>query len=248
MQAAIIAARPKPTAMQTPPPTAAPQPAASVLPRKYARRRGTPGRPVAGASTRSAARGAAVPAAASRPIWDVATASKTVAASAGNGNSAGPGAGSGTQGGGTGAASGAPPCGYVTFSDPHGSHFDPRTHGFWVDIRMSVHFADGSAQSMILDYPWYYSSEAANPWSSRNVNDPNFPTRFQPPPSERSPASRNSEVRHGPQHARRRHDIARLPDAFVDAGALTFRYVVAGTGRSAAYTGFFQYVRVRRRD
>lgn len=50
---------------------------------------------------------------------------------------------------------------------------------------MSVHFADGSAQAMILDYPWYYSNEAANPWSSRNVNDPSFPTRFQPPPSEK---------------------------------------------------------------
>jgi hypothetical protein len=50
---------------------------------------------------------------------------------------------------------------------------------------MSVHFADGSAQSMLLDYPWYYPSESANPWSSRNVNDPDFPTRFQPPPSER---------------------------------------------------------------
>jgi hypothetical protein len=89
------------------------------------------------------------------------------------------------QGAGTGAASGAPPCGYVTFSDPHGSHYDPRSHGFWVDIRMSVHFADGSAQSMILDYPWYYSSESANPWSSRNLSDPTFPTRFQPPPSEK---------------------------------------------------------------
>jgi hypothetical protein len=110
---------------------------------------------------------------------------KAVVASGGNGNGAGTGAGTGTQGAGTGAASGAPPCGYVTFSDPHGSHYDPHTRGFWVDIRMSVHFADGSAQAMILDYPWYYSSEAANPWSSRNVNDPNFPTRFQPPPSEK---------------------------------------------------------------
>lgn len=184
VQVASIAARPKPTAMQTPPPTAAPQPAASVLPRKYVVAEGRRGGP-SPARRAVAARGAAVPAAASRPIWDVAAASKTVAASAGNGNSAGPGAGSGTQGGGTGVASGAPPCGYVTFSDPHGSHFDPRTHGFWVDIRMSVHFADGSAQSMILDYPWYYSSEATNPWSSRNVNDPSFPTRFQPPPSEK---------------------------------------------------------------
>jgi hypothetical protein len=50
---------------------------------------------------------------------------------------------------------------------------------------MSVHFADGTSQSMILDYPWYYPSEAANPWSDQNLKDPNFPTRFQPPPADR---------------------------------------------------------------
>lgn len=50
---------------------------------------------------------------------------------------------------------------------------------------MSVHFADGSAQSVMLDYPWYYPSEAANPWSDQNLKDPNFPTRFQPPPADR---------------------------------------------------------------
>ncbi len=74
------------------------------------------------------------------------------------------------------------PCGFVTFSNPHGSEFDSRTRGFYVDIRMSVHFADGSLQSLVLDYPWYYSSEAANPWSDQNLKDPNFPTRFQSPP------------------------------------------------------------------
>ncbi len=36
---------------------------------------------------------------------------------------------------------------------------------------------------MILDYPWYYPNEAANPWSDQNLKDPNFPTRFQPPPA-----------------------------------------------------------------
>lgn len=47
---------------------------------------------------------------------------------------------------------------------------------------MSVRFADGTAQSMILDYSWYYPSEDANPWSDRNLRDPDFPTRFQQPP------------------------------------------------------------------
>lgn len=120
-----------------------------------------------------------------RPVWDAAPGGKAAVATAGSGTSSGSGSGSGTHGSGNGAASVAPPCGYVTFSDPHGSHYDSRTHGFWVDIRMSVHFADGSAQSMLLDYPWYYASEAANPWSDRNLRDPSFPTRFQPPPGDK---------------------------------------------------------------
>lgn len=40
-------------------------------------------------------------------------------------------------------------------------------------------------QTTILDYPWYYPSEAANPWSDQNVKDPDFPTRFQAPPPEK---------------------------------------------------------------
>jgi len=78
-----------------------------------------------------------------------------------------------------------------SFSDPHGSAFDPRTRGFYVDIRMRVHLADGSSQSLVLDYPWYYASESANPWSDENLRDPNFPTRFQPPPKANSKASRS---------------------------------------------------------
>jgi len=121
-----------------------------------------------------------------KPIWDVAGGDVASGASLGaTGTTAGSGSGSGSQGNGTGAASGDEPCGFVTFSDPHGSHYDPRTHGFWVDIRMSVHLADGSSQSMALDYPWYYSSEADNPWSDQNLRDPNFPTRFQPPPASK---------------------------------------------------------------
>jgi hypothetical protein len=121
-----------------------------------------------------------------RPVWD-----------AGGGNGAGQLAatqtgtalgsdnGSGAQGTGTGPATGSEPCGFVEFSDPHGSAFDPRTRGFYVDIRMHVHFADGTSQSLVLDYPWYYSSESANPWSDENLRDPNFPTRFQPPPQNK---------------------------------------------------------------
>ena len=112
----------------------------------------------------------------SKPIWDTGGGAKTggMLAQAGNG----------ALGGGQSSAADEP-CGFVTFSDPHGSQFDSQTHGFWVDIRMSVHFADGTSQSMILDYPWYYANETANPWSDANLKDPTFPTRFQTPPPEK---------------------------------------------------------------
>jgi hypothetical protein len=123
-----------------------------------------------------------------KPVWDTGS---TGAGSAGTGShgatASGNGSGAGTQGAGTAAANANEPCGFVTFSDPHGSQYDSRTRGFYVDIRMSVHFADGSAQSVMLDYPWYYTSEAENPWSDRNLKDPAFPTRFQPPPPAKIP-------------------------------------------------------------
>jgi hypothetical protein len=120
------------------------------------------------------------------PVWHVATTGAKTAgmlAAGGRGGSTGTGPGQGTHGSGAGAASGDEPCGFVEFSDPHGSQFDRQTRGFWVDIRMAVHFADGTSQSMLLDYAWYYPNEAANPWSDLNLKDPNFPTRFQPPPT-----------------------------------------------------------------
>jgi hypothetical protein len=122
----------------------------------------------------------------SKPVWDVGvTSGNGQLAAAQTGSAIGSGSGSGTQGTGSDAATGSEPCGFVEFSDPHGSAFDAHTRGFYVDIRMRVHFADGTSQAVILDYPWYYSSEAANPWSDQNLRDPNFPTRFQSPPQSK---------------------------------------------------------------
>ncbi len=119
-------------------------------------------------------------------MWDVGAGSGVGQLTAAQtGTAVGSGNASGTQGTGSGAATGSEPCGFVEFSDPHGSAFDPRTRGFYVDIRMQVHFADGTSQSLVLDYPWYYASEGANPWSDENLRDPHFPTRFQPPPQSK---------------------------------------------------------------
>jgi hypothetical protein len=146
--------------------------AAAPAPRRAAARRAPPRRIVKLALSQG------------RPIWDAAGGGNghAIVASAGTGTNASAGA----AGDATAPASDTRPCGFVTFSDPHGSQYDSGTHGFWVDIRMAVRFSDGSTQSMILDYPWYYPNEAANPWSDANLHDPNFPTRFQKPPLEKA--------------------------------------------------------------
>jgi hypothetical protein len=120
-----------------------------------------------------------------KPVWDAGAGSAAGQVAAAQTDGTGSGSGSATTGAGSVAATGAEPCGFVEFSDPHGSAFDSRTHGFYVDIRMQVHFADGTSQSLVLDYPWYYSSESANPWSDQNLRDPNVSTRFQPPPQSK---------------------------------------------------------------
>lgn len=181
------------TVRPTPTPTPRPLPVTIIPPRATPRNarivaRSLQGRAGASASLRDALRPpfARSRATAARPVWDIAAGNGVSGArEAGNGAPAGSASGSGSQGNGTGVGPADEACGYVTFSDPHGSQFDPRTRGFFVDIRMSVHFADGSMQTTMLDYPWYYTSEAANPWSDRNAKDPNFPTRFQPPPSQK---------------------------------------------------------------
>lgn len=136
----------------------------------------------------AASRERLVQASRARPVWDaaaVATKAGSGAASlAGTGNRSNGASPSGER---TGEINGDAPCGYVIFSNPHGSQYDTSTRGFYVDIRMSVRFADGTTESMILDYPWYYPSEAANPWSDQNVRDPNFPMRFQQPPPGKVP-------------------------------------------------------------
>jgi len=107
------------------------------------------------------------------------------AATAGQGAGAGAGAGAGSLGSASAPGNGGggeQPCGVVTFSDPHGSRYDPKTGGFYVDIRLSVDFPDGHAESVLLDYPFYYATASENPWSEQNLADPDFPTRFQTPP------------------------------------------------------------------
>ena len=78
--------------------------------------------------------------------------------------------------------SGSEPCGAVYFTDLRGSRYDDKTGEFMVDVRISVTFSDGRRESVILDYPFSYANEAADPWSPRNRIIPSFPTTMQTPP------------------------------------------------------------------
>jgi len=190
-RAAILRVAVRPVTTPAPRPAPSTEPAhpivaaAPAAPRRIAASATSP-RAASPARRSSVRRAPPVAAANGRPVWDVggAAGSRAVVASAGS-ESAGGESASGT-GSGAAAATDNRPCGFVIFSDPHGSQYDTRTRGFWVDIRMRVRFADGTTQSMILDYPWYYSSEAVNPWSGQNLRDPNFPTRFQQPPPDKA--------------------------------------------------------------
>ncbi|MDP9111688.1 MAG: hypothetical protein M3M96_08660 [Candidatus Eremiobacteraeota bacterium] len=97
------------------------------------------------------------------------------------------GTGSGTGGSGNGTGGALPasePCGFVEFVDINGiSNYDRATGGFFVNVRMTVHFPDHTAESVDLDYPWYYPSEAKNPWSDQNLKNPDFPVTLQAPPA-----------------------------------------------------------------
>lgn len=122
-----------------------------------------------------------------KPIWDIPVGAQGAGAGkvsgAGSVGTGGNGTGAGNSGSGNGAAPGNEPCGYVTFEDPHGARLDPQTRGFWVDVQMSVHFPDGHAESVLLDYPWYYASSALNPFQNQNA-----PMLFQWPPVDKRDA------------------------------------------------------------
>ena len=192
---ARIERRPNPTPSPTPTVTSAPprpaQPASSSPPTRVrvlliqAPRTGSL-RPI----VRSTAH--------ARPEFDAPSGGSGAGSGSQSGTGGGGASGSGGDGGGNGAG-GAQPCGFVTFSDPEGSRYDAATGGFYVTIAMTVHYSNGGTASIVLDYQWYYPSEAANPWSRRNRDDPNFPTTFQQPPPEKRDAE-PSLVRYVMEH------------------------------------------------
>lgn len=97
------------------------------------------------------------------------------------------GIGTGESGSGQGTG-GAPaahePCGYVDFAPTNNATVDQRTGRVWEYVAIIVHFPDGSEQSVDLDYPFYYSSESADPFLKGHEN---IDATFQFPPPDKAP-------------------------------------------------------------
>ncbi|MDE2481693.1 MAG: hypothetical protein KGN02_05850 [bacterium] len=118
-----------------------------------------------------------------KPIWD------TVAPTPGQGAGAGKGAGAGslgegTQGSGTGstgtgAGGGGAPCGAVDFSARGPAVYNAKT-GFFErsNVTAIVHYADGSSESVPLDWTWRFKTEEFDPFNPSS----SAPMFFQFPP------------------------------------------------------------------
>ena len=95
--------------------------------------------------------------------------------------------GTGESGNGNGTG-GAPlahePCGYVEFQPTSSALIDNDTGRIWEHMSATVHFPDGSSQTVTLDYPFYFPNRASDPYFPENKN---LPALFQqPPPSQRA--------------------------------------------------------------
>jgi hypothetical protein len=100
----------------------------------------------------------------------------------GNGSGAGDagGSGNGTGGTGSGSVNADAPCGSVDlipFQSP--DHAGTMTYEH---VQATVTFPDGHKQSDEFPYRWAYADPADDPWSPRNMTNPNFITRVQLPP------------------------------------------------------------------
>jgi hypothetical protein len=81
---------------------------------------------------------------------------------------------SGNGNGGGGAAVGQEPCGAVDFLTTTQPTIDSSTGRVWEHIMIQVHFADGTSQTVPLDYPFYYPSQAVDPFLQSNVRVADF--------------------------------------------------------------------------
>jgi hypothetical protein len=169
---------PPPTPRPTPPPTLPPVPHVTLAPR--------PQRAAPRVAVRPAAAQAA-PRLAPQVSAPAVVAAPAPGAGQGEGNAPGPGAGAGnaTSGGTGGTGSGTvnvdQPCGDVEFVPDDAPRYRGSTAA--ETIRATVRFPDGHTEAAEFPYPWIYPDAAdTDPWSSRNIANPDFPARAQLPP------------------------------------------------------------------
>lgn len=111
--------------------------------------------------------------------------SVTAKVETGGAGTGGTGTGESGSGQGTGGAPAAhEPCGYVDFAPNNNPTTDSRTGRVWEYVSLIVHFPDGSEQSVTLDYPFFYSSQAEDPFIKGHEN---IPATFQFPPPNQAP-------------------------------------------------------------
>jgi len=131
----------------------------------------------------------------SKPIWDIPVGGQGAGAGRkGTVGSLGHG-GNGTGAGGEGNGSGGI-CGSVDFADSQEGSYDPSTNTTIYDgVQMIVHYSDGTAKTLTLDYPWHYRNPAMDPFKH-----PDAPMWFQFPPKSMR-AGEPPEVQYVMQHS-----------------------------------------------
>jgi hypothetical protein len=123
------------------------------------------------------------------------------------GNAPGTGAGAGNEtGGGTGGTgnetvNAEQPCGDVEFVPGEAPKYRGTTAA--ETIRATVRFPDGHTESADFPYPWIYPDAAdTDPWSPRNIANPDFPARAQLPPPGADPSRFPELIRYILNHTR----------------------------------------------
>jgi hypothetical protein len=196
----VVLERPAPT----PPPTPRPTPPPTLPPVARVTLAPIPQR-AAPKAVNASGGGHAVP----RALPPVAPKPVTVA---GSGGGAGPGQGDGQgagDAGGTGNGTGGTGSGTVNADAPCGSvdliPFQSPDHAgatTYEHVRATVTFTDGHQLTEEFPYRWSYPDADSDPWSARNMPNPNFPTHVQLPPPGTSTGRFPEVIRYILDHTR----------------------------------------------
>ncbi len=136
----------------------------------------------------------------------------------GGNNGSGSGAGTGNQGNGANGAFNANViCGFVEFTPKGAPKYRNGAASEVVDAH--VHFADGHVEIARFPYPWVYTNgENDDPWSSRNLKNPDFEVVVQFPPAGFQLSADDQYVKYILDHSDPRNGLTTLPNCPGDKG------------------------------